>query len=315
MKLTQDINLIQALEDREGISHISIHTYKARLHRLTQATGNNIKNSIMQHKQSYDILKNKYKSTTTRKSIVTAILAIIAQNKQIFNKDIIDKWKTTHRILAQIETNRRDDNRATKDMKDKMPNIVETRQTAAALKKKGLHNKQDSMDHLLIKMMVDMPPKRADFGMLKVYDKEPGQKEATIGNFVVVPKEREEPVTLVMNEYKTAKRKGTFTEQIPKDIATDLRKSLKDFPRQFVFVGRDGGPMKENAYSEYVKRAFLKHTGKHAGINALRHAYITQECNPAKKTTAELKKIAESMNHSILMQTTYHIVGGGRTPE
>ena len=294
-----------------GVSQMSIDTYRARLHRLTDATGKPLDKSLIHAAASYKVLQKKYSSPTTRKSIVTAVMSVFSHSPDFAKKHnkAWDTWKTRHRNLVQIETSIRDDNRATDDMKDTLPIIADVRVKAAELKKKtGLSKSQDSMDHLLLTMMVDMPPKRADFGDLQVLFTEP---KNTGGNYVVVPKKVSEPVTLVMNEYKTAKRKGTFREEIPKSVAADLRKSLKDFPRKYVFVGRDNDNMTANAYSEYVKRAFFKHTGKASGVNALRHAYITQECNPGKRTIAELKQIAESMNHSVVMQATYHVVGGG----
>ncbi len=155
-------------------------------------------------------------------------------------------------------------------------------------------------------MMVDMPPKRSDFGQLLVVL--PPKRRPTTGNFVVVPKTGD--VTLVMNDYKTAKFYNKLEETLPDNVASALRESLRMFPRAYVFTGREGEPLNDKNYAEFVKRVFKLHTGKNAGINAIRHAYITQVADHSKMTMGELKAIAKSMEHSTAMQDSYQLVEG-----
>jgi hypothetical protein len=152
-------------------------------------------------------------------------------------------------------------------------------------------------------MMVNMPPKRNDLGALRVHRVQPAQDE---GNYVIVT--RQGDTTLVLNDYKTARKYGAMRESVPKVVAKSMRRSLRAFPRDFVFVGKDLDKMTDARYGQFVKDTFLKYTGKIAGVNAIRHAYITQMCNPTTMTREELKATARSMCHSIDMQAQYHVV-------
>jgi hypothetical protein len=269
-------------------------------------TDKSLYKSLTDAKGTYSKLQSAYPELSTRKNIVTAVNGLLSRTPT-FPDGARASWKRYLSNLAQLDAAKRDDNRATPAMKKKLIDVEETRKIARSLSKHILTLK-DSMEHVLLTMMVEMPPKRSDFGELQVKATESSSHR---GNYVVVPA-KESGVVLVLNEYKTAKAYGELREELPAMVASALRKSLSDYPREYVFVGRNGAKLTAAAYGEFVKRTFLKHTGKPAGVSALRHAYISQVCNPGKLTQAELKGVAASMGHSVLEQGRYQVVGGAR---
>ena len=292
-----------------SLSPLSVATYRSRLGMLTSATGLGLEESLADVPRSYKALPKAYPSVATRLGISIAVVAAFRHSPELREAApaAAEEWGVRRRSLTQLDRARRDNNRLTPAMRKKLVTLAEVRAAAAKLKRAGLRSLRDSQEHLLLRMMVDVPPKRNDLGALRVLKARPTAKRP--GNYVL-PKDG----VLVLTEYKTAKAYGPLTETLPDGVADDLRASLAAFPRKHVFVGKDGGPMTEGAYSEFVKAVFVRHTGKRAGVNALRHAYITESCDPRTTTMQELKDIAKSMGHSVGMQAQYQLVGGARMP-
>lgn len=284
----------------------TVRSYENLLRMLTAATGKDVVKSISQAAASYKSLQSNQRQVSTRKSIVTAVNALLSRAPELASPRSAALWRGYQRTLKQLDTARRNDNSATPELKAKIIDLRDTRKKAHALEARGLPSVKDSMEHLLLLMMVDMPPKRADFGALRVHTAPP--REPAAGNYVIVPPRGH--VTLVLNEFKTSKSHKQINEVLPATVATALRRSLAAFPRDHVFVGRNGLHMSAPAYAEFVKATFKKHTGKVAGVTALRRAYITQTCDPKTMTQAALQDIAKSMGHSLLEQGRYNVVGG-----
>lgn len=295
-------NLSKDVPGLKPLSEMTVNTYVSRLQMLTATTRKSIVESVTNVKRTYTRLQVKYQSSTTRKNVLTAVLAVFSRNpdfKSIHVTDY-DAWQVRYKNLTLVEKARSQNNRASEKFKEAMIDIKETREIAAAMKSDGLKSKEDSMDHLLLLMMVDMPPKRSDFGALKA-----SVKMLRSGNFVHMPKRGK--MKLVMYEYKTFKTYGRFTEDLPKNVASALRQSLADYPREYVFE-QDNKPMNEHQYGRFVEKTFLRRVGKEAGINTIRHSYITQMVDTKKMTIAEQHVVAASMCHSYEMQQKYVMV-------
>ena len=289
------------------LSQSTCKTYKVRLDALMKVTGKPLIASLIDAKRSHSALEKEYDSAVTRANIVYAVMATFKYAPGFAKEHATSAgyWMERRQELAQQESERRDNNRMTTKMQKKFIDIQKTQVSVANLERKGLGTLQSSQEHLLMSMMVNMPPKRNDLGTLHVYRERPAKDE---GNYVIVP--RSGDVTLVLNEYKTAKKNGPLRESIPKGVAKSMRQSLQSFPRRYVFVGKSGDKMSDSQYGVFVKDIFQRYTGKIAGVNAIRHAYITQMCNPRTMTREELKATAKSMCHSVDMQGQYHVVGG-----
>jgi hypothetical protein len=258
-------------------------------------------------------------SAATRKNIVTAVNSLLTHSPSFAkqHKDATAMWRRGQRILDQLVTSMEDDNRVTDAMRAKLVDINATGEIAKQLKAsldryKGAPTKaqlRDSQDYILLLLMVDVAPKRSDFGALRVLSSAPPKSHP--GNYLILPKGRGRAATLVMKEYKTAKSHGVYIEDLPPHVSDAIRDSLTLWPRKYVFVGRNGDKLTDKAYGEVVKSTFRRRTGKNAGVNAIRHSFISQKCNPATTTTGELKQYAKAMNHSPTTQMRYHMVGAG----
>ena len=300
-------NLSADIGSTKGVSDRTVLEYGRRASMLTEATGKNTLEKVlsMSADRAYLKLRRKYSNVSTLKCIVTMILSAYSHSPAFALKHatVHEEWMVIHKELADLERRAAEDNRSTEKSTKTMPTPS---QIAAALKKlkpRRLESLIASQQYLLIRLLCDHPPKRLDYGELRVGSKRPKQYE---GNYIVLPAKG--AATLVLTKYKTADSMGTFTEKLPADISDDIRESMAHFPRAHLFVGKRGAEMSDALFASFITDTFKEHTNKAAGITSLRHAYITAHCDPNVKTIAELKKIACSMNHSYDMQQHYRVV-------
>lgn len=300
-----------SLSSFEGgaLSAMSIATYTARLQRLCAATGKPLTDTVADAAASYKAMGRNELSTATRKNIVTAVASLLSHSPAFAKAHpaAVAVWKEGQKSLHMLVSARRDENVVTPEMRSKLVDISDARRVARALKAGGLKTLQESLDHLLLLLMTDVSPKRCDFGALRVFAAAP-TGAADAGNYVVLPSRRDRTAVLVMHEYKTAKWHSAYREELPQSVAEALRASLAAFPREYVFVGRDGGKMTAQAYGEAVRSTFRRRMNKNAGVNALRHSYINYACTPGVQTTRELKATAHAMQHTLEEQVHYHTV-------
>jgi hypothetical protein len=154
-------------------------------------------------------------------------------------------------------------------------------------------------------MHAAIPPKRLDYNALRVITTKQAPPSYK-GNYVLLPASGK--ATLVLQKFKTAKAYGPLVEQIPADLAAELRQSMKLFPRHYVFVGRDDDAMTKSTYGKLIRRVFEEHVGKPCTINSIRHAYISENATN-DRTYGELTNMARSMGHSTAMQMQYNVPG------
>lgn len=304
--MATDEDLFKNLRDK--VSDKSVRGYQLRADMLKRAARRKTLTSTITGNvtRSFNALCNAYKDVTTLRNILTMVLSVYGHSPEFAKQHALahEYWMARHRELSQVEKHENGNNVMTDAMRDKMATQEEMANALEYLLP-HLSNPRRSQQYLLIRLYKDHPPKRLDYGSLRVYKRAP---QDAPGNYIIVPPRG--VVTLVLQEYKTAKSMGMFTEKIPVGISNDIRASLQQHPREYLFTGRGGAPMSDAAYGMYVRRTFQELTGKNAGVSALRHAYITANCNPATTTVQELDNTAHSMLHSPAMQRQYHIVTG-----
>lgn len=285
----------------DAVSDMTMRTYIGRLSRMENISKRSLDDALLHPKETYDTISKKYRtSATTRKGVLTAVMALFAHSPAYAKRHEKQhrEWSLLHRMQAGIETKARNDNRITEAERAAMVSLEDLQNAAAKLEKAKLKTLEQSMAHLLLLFMTEVPPKRLDLGELAVYKTAPAKYP---GNYVIVPTKGE--CKLVLQQYKTFKRYGVITDVLPAKLASALRASLKAFPRDHVF-----GRKNPDQYGYYIRTVTEKYTGKVATINDIRHAYISERCIASKVTIGELQAIARSMGHNTDMQARYQLV-------
>jgi integrase len=110
--------------------------------------------------------------------------------------------------------------------------------------------------------------------------------------------------TLVVQDYKTKKAYGAIRTKIPEPLLSELRKSLEEQPRDYLFVKRDGKePMSRNEFSGWANRIMSRLFKKRTTLTALRHASATEGWSGTD--IKEQQRKAHSMGHSLNMNIGY----------
>lgn len=159
--------------------------------------------------------------------------------------------------------------------------------------------KLSGQEQLMLALYTLMPPKRGDFGRVKLLTKEE-VKDTQESNFLDVNN-----FDLTIRDHKTRDTFQYIKEKLPQEVKKLLRKSLKETPRRWLFITPAGHEYKDNeAFTKWVRGVLTPHFGKTVGIDALRHAYIS-EFHKGSKTYADQKEVASKMGHSVAESHRY----------
>ena len=191
-----------------------------------------------------------------------------------------------------------------------------------ALKPEDSANYWKYQDWVICCLYTMLPPLRADYSPMRVYDKEP--EEQNKGNYMVcrpitlqppikvkgggrLVKKTPATIYIVLNEYKTAGKYGRQVIQVPPELQTILFEFRIINPTEWLLVKESGEPYDEVNLSQRVSRIMERATGKAAGISIFRHSYETFMLKgqmPLKKR----EEIAKGLLHSSSMSELYRRV-------
>lgn len=279
--------------------------YKSRLRGLLKHLTPATLDDILKHPDTYyPTIKEQYESLTTRKNVLTTLLVLFREHKPLMetHTDIHAKWKKLHDDLVRLQEAKIKRSEPEDKQIEKYTSYEEIEAKYAELKKKTPHTtERSSMQYLLLSILVHLRPKRADLGAVRiVHDTDP---RTTTDNYIVLRKKGTS--YLVMNIYKTSKYYQTVEEDLTNELVTDIRDSLRRWPRNYLFRKDDGEPMSNNTYTVFVKTTFEQLFGRATGVSLLRHIYITEKLDFDDMTLEEQETEAKYMLHTSGLQRRY----------
>ena len=251
-------------------------------------------------------ITDTYPIVGSRKTFYTFILAIFRYNPELKSKhkQEFELWSKEFTECDGAITDRYKENAPTK------------KQIEGYVKYEDIIKKRDSLDDgsddkLLLSLYTYIPPLRADFG--KVYIRGNGVGTG-VGTGAAAKKEENyisdlngSKPELVLGKYKTAKSHKEFRKELPKELVSQIKKSLERKERDYLFTMRDGEPMLKNTYTKWSNRIFAKLFKKPLTVSLIRHSFInTLDFN--KLTIREKEDIAADMTHTANMQDKYRLI-------
>lgn len=299
------------IDEAEQLSAMSKTQYKSRLNKLTDITGKDVDWIILNCKKTMALIKKAKKTEPqTLKSYLNAILAVFRYTNDLkvkYAKEYqcwTDTFKTVN-ALANEKYEHLEPSQRQVDAYLHWEDIVATRD---ALDK-------DSIEYFILCLYTMIPPSRADFNNVKIYQRNPplAHLEDQPNYLVITP----QFMKLVFNEFKSkGARIQTYENVLPDELVAVVRNSLKNNPRDYLVVSPRNGQPYANAhsYTVYVDRVFNKVFKKPVTINTLRHSYINHlDFNTL--TPNEKQHIANQMMHSVSTMDRYRlIIPGKATP-
>jgi hypothetical protein len=277
--------------------------YISRLRGLFKHVDKPLLDILLNPDTYYPQIQKAYPSLTTRKNLLTTFLALFREDDELKAKpEIQTKWKKLHDDLSKLQEAKIRRSEPEDKQVEKYTSYEEIEQKYSNLKKRSFHDtERHSMQFLLISIIVNLRPKRADLGSIRIYLEDDPRK--TDENYIVLRKKGTS--YLVMNLYKTSKYHQTVEEDLPEGLVRDIETSLARWPRTHLFRKEDGLPMSNNTYSAFVKKTFDEFFGRATGVSLLRHIYITEKLDFDDMTLEEQDQEAKLMLHTSGLQRKY----------
>lgn len=171
--------------------------------------------------------------------------------------------------------------------------------------------KVGSIAHVLLSIYSYVPPRRQmDYMAMRVYTN-PNDTPALDHNHFHLFSNKYKAPYMFVNKFKNAKRfKPFFNKEIPTKLVQSIKASLKDAPREYLFVQADGKPFQEvNSFTQWSNRQ-LKKVFNRPGItvNVLRHSFATYANALPNITVGERQRNAIKMGHSLKKTLEYALV-------
>ena len=262
-------------------------------------------------------LVSKYAESTI-KTIYASIVSVLSlfKDKPTYKKIyqhyydlMMGKSEEAKQNESSDKTQKQTDNWITWDEVQKK--VADLREKVAEFKSnKSITNQQyESLLHyLIVSLYTETQPRRnQDYLDMFVAKKQPTETEH---NYVVLTKTK--PTSFVFNKFKTSKKYGQQTLEVPETLANVISEYLKFHPLKknasYKFlVSYDGTPITAvNAITRVLNKIF----GKRVGSSMLRHIFLS-----TKYDIKEMEKDANAMGHSVEEQKKYMKGSGESTQE
>lgn len=289
------MNLMQAIENSD-LSMVTKRNYYQKGVVLMKLIEEPLDYIILHPHEVIKKLNKAYPNVGSRKTFYTFILALFRYNSNLkcrYKKEY-DEWMKEFTDTDKQITDRYKENAPTKKQQEGFVAFDEI-----VKKRDSLEDGTD--EKLLLSLYTYIPPLRADFGKVAIYEEDVPEKERKEDNYIYDNSE------LVLRRYKTAKSHKEFSKELPKELVKQIKESLKKRPRKYLFTMRGGEPLLKNTYTKWCNRVLARLFGKPLTVSLIRHAYInTLDFN--KLTIKEKEEIAADMTHSAGMQDKYRLI-------
>lgn len=298
------------IEDAIKAGYSKITTQKNYLFRLQHIQkklfdGASYYSIIADPETSYKKIREMYPNVSTRKNVLTVILAVFKQAPKL-NVELgqqQQRWKTFHDHMDSFQEAKYKKHIPEPKQLAKYTPMEDMELKYFELQKnKDPHATQsDSIAYVLLSLVVSTPPKRSDMGKLEIhYQNDPNHTDR---NYMVL---REQGMSyMVFTKYKS-RTPVRVDQELPQRVVNDIKDSLRRYPRKHLFVNRFNKPYETNdAYSKFVVRVFQRLFGKSTSVSMLRHIYITEKVS-WEMDDDEMEQTAKQMLHSTKLQRKYY---------
>lgn len=265
-------------ENRPNITDSSIKTYVSNLVSVNKKL--NGSHDLDFYKHTAPILKyieEEMVSLQTKKTLLSA-LYIITQEKVYRDKMIEYCNQVNNKYKEQKLSDKQKDYRITFDeVKSKVEEALNNLKNNPTLENYKLYLAS------VFSSGIYSPPRRSEFCNVKIKDYDIDKE-----NYLLKKK-------IIFNQYKTSKKFGSQTYDIPNEVLPILRKYLKVNTSDYLFPKADNKTVMNNTdYNRILQKVF----GKSLSVDALRSIYLSNKYKDVPAYT-DMLDTATKMGHSI----------------
>jgi hypothetical protein len=297
--MVDDGDIVAAL----AVNHTpsTANTYSKSLDRLADLTGaSSIFRALTNFEKSRTAIERKHhKASAALFQVTAAVAALKVCPPEVRGVSAaLKKWRELQEHYSEIKWEEDQNNRMSDEDIANMVPLEEVARAAAAL----THCKYtESRDKLILTISAHLFAKRAEWGTLRVVKREQDLGSGENGLIINVRGCR-----LVLDDYKTRRTYGRYTEQMPVIVEHEMRESLSRFPRLYLIQrAKSERPVSNKDFSDLLVDVFQKYVGKHITVDRLRRMWVTQRVDYNTMTIAETNDIARQMLHSPREQRRY----------
>ena len=157
------------------------------------------------------------------------------------------------------------------------------------------------------------PPTRLDWATVKFYSSKTFGKldndDKGSENMVIL---RKSTVTIVWNDYKTARKHGSVSHELPKDLSRVIRRHVKFMQERFetnhLFLNKKFEPMSRTSFQKLLETLFFRFFRKRLSVSALRRIYLSTKYS--HKVIEEARNDARKMLHSVSTAQNHYVKKG-----
>lgn len=280
----------------------TLKNYQSTINRLKTLTGGDFLSGLKNPKKLIKTIQSEYGNNNTRKTYFSRIIQLIKENPQWkVPASTLSQYRNIFEKLDKLAQDKVDTNKMTDKEKKNWIDFKEM----SKIREKLSHEAKDFtsyQDYLIISLYTLNPPVRLDYTPMKVVKTcKIGQNENV--NVLCMTKKPK----FIMNKFKTAKFYGP--NEI--EISPSLKKIIDDWFRlynpakKWLLLDEDEkSPMSQQNLGKKIRAIIKHHTGKSAGLNMLRHSFISTMIN-GMTNLKNRKNIAKQMGHSVNQQLQY----------
>lgn len=277
-------------ENRPSVSDNTLKTYQSVLNSLWKKVYGKDEfamskfNKVAPLKEKLDEM-----ALATRKTTLSA-LYVLTGNED-FRKLMMEDIEKTNGINAKQEMNDKQ-KEAYVSQEDLHQRFLEMDKKVKAMYRSKEYDFGKMQEYIILSLLSGLyiPPRRAlDYTAFKIKN---------------IDKEKDnyfDKNKLYFNKYKTSGKKGQQVVDVPKELASILKKWISINPTEYLLFDSKGGTMSSVKLNQKLERMF----GKKVGINTLRHSYMSDKYSDLIHAKKSMADDFEKMGSSALQETVY----------
>lgn len=259
----------------------------------------------------------KYENPHTCHNMLVTIKVALYRDTALGTQSTREFWSSRAMRAQRRVESVIGDNILTSAQKAKIPDldVLEIHLARMRADRSYERSERASLEYLIILISLRVPPKRNDWGALRIVRSVDPQRDMlesladdSIRNFVMLPsRESGRPATLVLVDYKTSKTYGGFRGDLPAEVTEAIHTSLDLFPRDHLFRTRTKKVYSNDSYGNLFINVMKKYQPENKRVNSsgLRKAWVIRHY-ARTGTHASNEALAADMLHSFTTQQKFY---------
>ena len=314
-------SLVDDIVEKTGCKRNSARTYASTLVRVGNLYGGGYNKDLkfIKSPKLLEKLKNHDGSLHSKRNLINSVL--IGFKLQKPPEKLYQKYKA-HLITLNKEVEERGRKGImTEKQKAKMLEwkqveglrklLEKQMRLSQAMKRKDVTGRDLMVinQYVAVCCMTLTPPTRLDWPTVTFHNAKgfANIADKTSSNMLVV---RKSSVTIIWNDYKTARKHGQVSHELPKKLASILRKHVKFMKKHFpendrLFLNARFEPMSRHNFGKLLESVFYKYFKKRISVSALRRIYLSSKYSHSM--IREAQKDARMMMHSVNVAQNHYV--------